>query len=494
MRFTMVLIEVRSGLPGFTGHYSEGVASITAVLRRAGHQVTLIHLTRPTSPEIVAERIAATSPDVIGYSTMTHTFGYLARIAPAVRRRLPGVPTILGGVHAILSPAESIAVEGIDLVCLGEGESLVLPLLDRVAMRASLADLEGAWVKEGGRVFRNPARPLITDLDSLPPPDRTVFDFGRLVSTREGVLYVFASRGCPYACPFCSNGALRAAAPNPGKYLRRKSVARTCDEIERAAPLFPGPIRGVYFQDEILGLDRRWLGELAEVYPARIGIPWNCNLRADNVTDHVADLLARAGCTSVSIGLESGVERLRRTVVGKDIGDEVFHRAFDRLAARGIAVHTFNMVGLPGERPEDALSTAFFNAEARVDRSMVSIFCPYPGTPLHAEVVASGLLGGPLPDTYQDETPLAQRTISARQVRFLHDFFGEIVALRRSRLGARIEAPLTRLVRRDGPELAALSAIKRAAKRTLSAPYLAVGRLLFNRQARVFRKTARPRS
>jgi len=491
MNVTMALLEIRSGLPGFTGYYAEGVASIAGLVRQAGHDFRLMHITRPMDPEEFGERVAASDPQLVCFSCMTHTFPYLKSFAQAVKKRLPNVPTLMGGVHAILSPEESIRVDGLDAVCQGEGESVIVDVLRRIEDGKSLSDVLGLYVKENGIIRKNPNAPMIEELDSLPMPDRSVFDFERLVSTKEGVLYVFCSRGCPYKCPFCSNEAIRDQFPNSNRYLRYKSVERVCDEIESSLKYFPQGLMGIYFQDEILTLKKSWFEHFAEVYPKRIGLPYNCNLRADNVKPRTAELLGKSGCNSVSIGLESGSERIRKAVVGKDIPDREFETAFELLHAQGIQVNTFNMIGLPGETPEEALRTAFFNATSKSDKTMVSIFCPYPGTPLHKEVVANGILSERMPDTYSEDTPLDQESISASQVRFIHDFFGLIVRLRRSKWpGKAIEKPLLKLVERDGFTIKALVRLKRIAKFLLSAPYMAFGRLFYNRQSEVFRKGA----
>jgi radical SAM superfamily enzyme YgiQ (UPF0313 family) len=489
MRMTMVLLEIRSKLPGFSGYYSEGVGSIAAQVKQAGHDFRLFHITRPTDPDKLARQLAVTRPDLVGFSCMTHTFSYLKAFVRAVKQVLPGVPTLMGGVHAILNPEESIQVDGLDAVCLGEGEAVMPAVMQRVEDRRPLDDVLGLWVKSGGRIIRNANAPLVEDLTALAPPDRSVFDFERLVSTRESVLYVFASRGCQYKCPFCSNEAIRDQFPNSKSYLRYKSVERVCEEIESARRYFPKGLLGIYFQDEILTMKKSWFVRFAEIYPRRIGVPFNCNLRADLISENTADLLKKSGCTSVSLGLESGVESIRGAVVGKPISDAECHRAFQRLRDRGIRTNTFNMVGLPGETPDDALDTAFFNAEAKIDKSMVSIFCPYPGTPLYKRALADGILSDNMPDTYSDDTPLVQSSISPSQVRFIHDYFGLIIRLVRARWpGGALKEPLRRLVRHDGWGLRALVAAKRMAKYLLTGPYLTLGRLFFNRQEKVFQE------
>lgn len=493
MKLVIVLLEIRSGFPGFSGHYAEGIASIAASVKAAGHTFELIHLTQPTPSDAVVARIAATGADLVGFSCMTNTAPYLELYAPALRRALPGLPIVAGGVHPTLQPEDCLAIDGIDGVCIGEGERVAVEALDRLQQGHGLHDIPGLWLEHDGEIERNTPCLAAGSLDELPPPDRGVFDFANLMTSREGVLYVHASRGCPYRCRFCCNAALRERWPRGGKYLRYKSVERLCDEIEAAVAHFPGTLHGIYFQDEILGLDKRWLAAFAEAYPKRIGVPFNCNLRADNVTPEVVDWLARAGCRSVSIGLESGSERIRTTVLGKTISDRQFETAFRQLDDAGIRVATFSMVGLPDETLDDALATVRMNADRRVDRRMISIFFPFPGTGLHADVVANGLLSSRRPDTYQETTPLDQASISRRQVEFIHDFFGPLVALAGQGRGGSMQRLVWALLRRDSRLLDVLVQLQRRLRRLAVPVYLATAGRLGSRQAKVFAsQPARP--
>jgi radical SAM superfamily enzyme YgiQ (UPF0313 family) len=488
MKLTLVLIEIRSGLPGFSGYYSEGLASIAATAKRSGHEVELIHLTRPEQPDQVARRLAAGNPDLIGFSCMTHTFPYLAPYASALRSIAPGIPVMVGGVHAILQPDQCIEVEGVDAVCLGEGEEVVVHALDRLQRGESIADLPGLWVKEdGGEVRRNRPAPLIEELDGLPMPDRSIFDFPDLLSTREGVLYIFASRGCPYSCRFCCNAALRARYPNGEKYLRYKNAPRLCNEIAVAIDMFPGKLRGIYFQDEILGLNKGWLAGFLEEYRARFDIPFNCNLRADLVTPELAGQLHAAGCRSVSLGIESGSETMRAVLLGKRISDNEILDAFEILDRAGLRINTFSMVGLPGESCEDVMETVRLNADPRVNRAMVSIFFPYAGTELHERCVADGILSERMPDTYQETTPLEQSTISRSQVEFLHDHFGLLVSLARRGYGdLLLSKAIVPMLRTDGTLLRLFTAANRRLRRVLVPLYVRLAGHLGSRQSRVF--------
>lgn len=490
MKITMVLVEIRSRFPGFSGHYSEGVASISAAVKNAGHDFELLHLTRVEDASSVSRSIEVTLPDLIGVSCTTNTFQYVPALADAVKKRMPSVPVILGGVHAILNPNECIAVNGVDAVCPGEGEGVVVDALDALSTGKSVSEVDGLWLSTAQAITRKPTRALIENLGSLPRPDRTIFDFSRLISAREGILYALASRGCPYPCRFCCNSAIREKFPNHGKYVRRKGVIDLCEELGSAIDRLTFKVRLIHFQDEIMGLDRAWLKEFAARFPEQVGIPFLCNMRADLITLDTARLLKEAGCQAVCVGLETGSEKLRTEILGKRISDEQFLQAIDILRTQGIRTHTFNMVGLPGETVTDAMNTIFLNADASVDKSMISIFYPYPNTDLYCSAERDGILSRRTPDTYQSETTLNQDTISPRQVRFIHDYFSILVSLtRRSVSSTAFRNWIVDYVNRDGVSLSILSMGKRFVMPALIIGYLTFGRHVFNRQARYNRAT-----
>ena len=485
MKITMVLVEIRSRFPGFSGHYSEGVASISAAVKSAGHDFELIHLTRLEGAGPVSRRVEATRPHLIGVSCTTNTFQYVPALADAFKKRMPSTPIILGGVHAILNPGECIAVNGVDAVCPGEGEGVVVDALDALSAGKGLSGVDGIWIDDGKAVTRKPTRPLLEDLGSLPDPDRTIFDFSRLLSAREGILYALASRGCPYPCRFCCNSAIREKFPNHGKYVRRKDVNQLCAELASAIGRLKFRVRLIHFQDEIMGLNRTWLKEFADRFPKLVGIPLLCNLRADLVTPDTAKLLREAGCRAVCLGLETGSVKLRTEVLGKRVSDEQFLHASEVLHSQGIHIHSFNMVGLPGETVADAIDTIFLNADANVDRSMISIFYPYPNTELYCSAERAGILSDRTPDTYQSETTLNQDTISPRQVRFLHDYFSLLVSVaRKTGASHSFKRRIVDYVNRNGVSLAVLSIGKRLVMPILIIGYLTFGRHLFNRVVR----------
>jgi len=483
----MVLAEIRSDFPGFSGFYSEGVATLASLIKARHHSFSLVHLTRPESPSIIAEKISATAPDVIGYSCMTHTFHYVRKYSESTRLILPHVPSIIGGVHAMLHPDECLDSPGIDAVCVGEGEIPIQIFLDRLEKKIAWKDITGIWTKVGENSIKNPCSPVITDLDMLPFPDRSIYSTSRLMTMRERVMYAYASRGCPFNCAFCCNEALRKTIPASTPSVRLKSVLRLCEEISTSDQCKEGNVLGIYFQDDIFPLSNKWLEEFSITYPEKIGIPFNCNLRADVVTEERIRLLRSAGCVSVSIGVETGVESLRTSLLNKNITNTQFESAFEILLQHGIRINTFSMVGLPGETIGDALETVRFNSYPVINKSLCSIFFPYYGTELYNRCRKEGLLTEKICDTYQQTTVLNQQSISPSQVEFIHDFFGVLIYLIR-RYGEKsiIMSMMYKWIINGDVSLSFMTRFFRLIRKLMIVPYLMAGKFIVNRQKKIF--------
>src|SRR5262249_34658507 len=147
---------------------------------------------------------------------------------------------IWGGIHAQTRPADCL--QHADAVCLGEGEHVLAELTDRVSLGEGFTDLQGCWVKApDGTIVRNPPRPLVPDIDVLPPADMTSdnkYFLGRNVwhdAARWDALAVsydiMAVRGCPFECTFCIHNFTRKAADGLGTYVRRRSVDHVMEEL-----------------------------------------------------------------------------------------------------------------------------------------------------------------------------------------------------------------------------------------------------------------------
>ena len=84
-------------------------------------------------------------------------------------------------------------------------------------------------------VEKNPTRPFIQDLDSLPLPDREMWQ--KWILDPISKPWIFLGRGCPFNCAHCSNHAQKKLAS--GKYVRFRSINNILEEIDDFSTNFP---------------------------------------------------------------------------------------------------------------------------------------------------------------------------------------------------------------------------------------------------------------
>jgi len=374
-----------------------GVGYLSAFLKARGHKVDLLHIIRPTGREELIERISGTGPDLVAFSATTMQFGKVGQIAGWVKSDL-GLPTVCGGVHPTIAPEDALSDPGIDYICVGEGEEAFGELCDALEAGGSGVGIMNIRGKVGGQVFTSEVRPLVEDLDSLPFPDRSIFDKANFASNQRARLTMMASRGCPFNCSYCCNHLQKTIYPNSAAYVRFRSPDNVVREIEEARRLDPG-IEQVRFDDDILTLNRKWFREFATLYAERVGLPFICNARVDLLNEEMVDLLARAGCSAIAMGVESGNTWLRKNVLLRNMDDDKIYDAFAMCHDRGIPTVSLNMVGFPHETLAMALDTVKMNARIEPGMAQITAVYPFPNTRLYQECLESGMLGEASADT-----------------------------------------------------------------------------------------------
>lgn len=144
----------------------------------------------------------------------------------------------------------------------------------------------------------------------------------------------------------------------------------------------------LFIDDDTLLKNPTWVHDFCVQYGQRVNRPFFCNARPESIKDDLARLLKRAGCKAIGIGIESGSERIRRDVLRRPMSDDVIIRAFRSAHEAGLQTWSFNMVGLPGETEEDLQQTISLNETVTTDFVRVSVFTPYPGTPIVSGIEA----------------------------------------------------------------------------------------------------------
>ena len=351
-----------------------GIISISSVLKAGGHQTDLII---EGSPDKLLRFVKNTRPDIIAFSCTTGMHKWVVRVAGKIKSEI-SVPVIVGGPHPTFFP-QMIEEPSIDFICCGEGEYPMLDLANVLSEGDDYTSIPNLWVKKAGMIFRNEIRPLLPDLDSLPPADRNLY-YKYPFFRRNPTKFFISGRGCPYKCSYCCNHIYQKMYKDKGRYIRQQSVERVIAEIGQIRDSFG--IKTVWFHDDIFVLNQGWIKEFCEQYKNKINLPFNCSIRPNLVTEELVAMLKKAGCYNVTMGVESGNDYLRNEILKRGMTSEEIIRAGDIIKKYGIRLRTFNMLGIPGETIESALETIRLNIRISPEHPWCSVYQPYPGTAL----------------------------------------------------------------------------------------------------------------
>ncbi|BDU73585.1 B12-binding domain-containing radical SAM protein [Mesoterricola silvestris] len=393
----MFVMAPGGDLPAFSEHL--GAAYLRAVLRGAGIGAgQYLPPAPPTLPDF-ATLLRAQRPAIVGF-TVYETNLYLSRIlARIVREVLPETAVLVGGPNATFSPEETLELLGADGVVRGAGETLIVPLAERILARGRtglaerLADLPNLVLASPGGPRATAITQLssfpegLASLDDLPSP----YQLGLVASPRLGYL---TARGCDQHCTFCSFAAVS------GHRIAFHSVERVLDDLEALAARFGGGARPprVQLYDDAFTIRPGRARRICEgILDRGLRLELTAMTRADRVDADLLRLMRRAGFTGLCFGLESGSPRVLRAI-GKVRAPETRvdpelarERGFlDSVraavaAAReaGMDVETSVIRGLPGETAEDWRATTEFVGSLGLEACADNILSLMPGTPLH---------------------------------------------------------------------------------------------------------------
>jgi anaerobic magnesium-protoporphyrin IX monomethyl ester cyclase len=395
-----------------------GIAYLTGLLKSRGHQVELFDMTWGFDRPALEDMLEHYRPQWVGVSTRSTDFEYGILAAQAVKECIE-VPVAFGGAHPTVDPEGALARDCVDMVCIGEGEQATLELVQRMEAGQDFFEVEGFWFKNKGQILRNPVRSLIQDLDSLPYPDRGLFD-ARHLTTYAGMIFI-SGRGCPYQCSYCINHRLMELYKGKGKFVRFRSIDNVINEIKEARQKYH--FDSIYFGDEVFTLNRERTKAFCQTYAAEVGIPFGIMTRADLFDGEVAQVLKSAGCQSIGIGIEAGNDMMRNQVLKKREDREIIVSAFHNARAAGLKTYSFNMVGIPGETRETIMETVEINREAKSDVVQVTIFAPFKGTVLRDICEQEGYLREEPVRDYYTRTFLELPTLRPAVLESYHKLF-----------------------------------------------------------------------
>lgn len=368
-----------------------GISYVSSAMREAGQKTRLVVPRRCHIEKDTDRVIREFSPDIICFTAVSTEHLFVEKVAHYLREKAPEAYMIIGGPHASLQPDEVIKGP-FDALCIGEGERPMVELASILQEGKQPRGIQNLWIKRDNSIEKNDTREFIENLDNLPFPDREMWNPWVEHDTQHTILL---GRGCPYNCTYCCNHMLRKLAK--GRYVRFRSPSDVMEEIRDVSENFPD-ISEIFFEVETITANQKWAFEfcamLEEFNTSRdnpIGFGTNVRVLRNKSLKELFEAFSRAGFKYINIGIESGSERIRAEVLKRIYSNEDLIRTCDEAHESGLWINAYNMIGLPGETPDDFKMTLRVNRRCLPEGNYLSIFFPYPGTELHRLCVERGL-------------------------------------------------------------------------------------------------------
>jgi len=405
-----------------------GVRYLHAFLKSKGYEPNLIffkhsyfnNATAPTEEELeqLIGVLKQSETNLVGISVSCSAYLETAKvITKAIKERL-NIPVLWGGVHPTVDPQGCI--QHADMLCLGEGEYPLLELLQALSNNDNPLNIKNLWFNVAGAITRNPLRPLIQDLDSLPLPDYTndnkyyisqnKLHKGDPIHMDCWDYFIQGTRGCPYSCTYCSNSLFKESYKNHGNYVRQRSVEHVINELIQAKIILKG-LKMITFFDEVFGVNKKWIEEFCYQYKKKINIPFTCYLHPLAVKEDIVIMLKNAGVSLIGIGIQSGCERVRRHIFKRPESNKQIIGAAAILQKHGIQFVLDLILDNPFETQDDKNET--LNLLLHIPRpfklSLYSLIY-FPGTRLTEMALKQGLI------TQDDIEDRRQRVLSQFRV------------------------------------------------------------------------------
>ena len=322
-------------------------------------------------------KIKNITADVVGVSTTMSQLSQAMMIPHMVKGK--NTKFIIGGPGVVNLPSSRLYESGYSVICYGEGERTIVELVHVLENGLLLEDIKGISYLNKGKEVKTPPRELIKDLDEIPFPARDLLDMEKYISTWKKNMGIrlaslISSRGCPFSCRFCDKTTF-------GGIIRYSSPSRMIEEMKLLYDRYGAEL--VYFEDDLFTLNRKRVLEFCSLKEKELpGKMWGALSRVDTIDKEMLLRMKHAGCTHLSIGVESGSQKILN-LLGKGITIEQIENVLQWVKDIGIKAELFLIIGVPGETQDDIEMTKRIIAKSVPNFVYVSYLTPIPGTEIY---------------------------------------------------------------------------------------------------------------
>lgn len=391
-----------------------GLKSLHNQLLCSGYNSQLLFCPANTAPPMsskaantVRSLVDEISPLFIGISLMSIEFERAVHMTHVLKQHDASIPIIWGGIHPTIAPESCL--DHADFVCIGEGELCILDFAGAIARGESPDGIGSLCFLENGQVIQNPLHPLMSDLGTLPASEhvprnsyvlhnetimplniRTFRKYARYSGTTYSII---SSRGCPFSCTYCCNNAL--AKIYGSRKIRFRQIPEVIDELREAVTQYPF-IEYINFQDDcFLARPDEQIERFCHLYELEVKRPFIARSIPTFITEAKIAELKSAGLAWISLGLQSGSDRVCREVYKRRSGKQDFLRAARAIKQDDLAAFYDVILDNPFETSDDVMETVATLIETpKPFYTQFFSLSLYPGSTLWERALDEGLIRG----------------------------------------------------------------------------------------------------
>jgi len=339
------------------------------------------------------KKLISLQPNVAAVSSLSTCNTYtVVRTFETVKRAVPNVVTITGGQHFTALAEPSLReYPMIDVIVRGEGEETIVDFINAMEKGSNYSEIMGLSYRHGDKIFSNPPRPLIQNLDYLPMPDYKFVENNmsqyhfKLMAGKKRYMIVEGSRGCDHNCNFCTQCAFW------GHRWRSKSGKRIAEEMEHLHNEFDTEF--IWLTDDNFTFNTRSMDLISELKEKRLGeeLFWFVQMRVDDIAKNpeAVSEMSRAGNQWVLLGVESG-DPETLALWRKGTKPEQAKNAIRLLDENNIFSQATMIIGNRKDTHESIEKLRQYINTLNPGLAIFMVLTPYPGTELYEEASRNG--------------------------------------------------------------------------------------------------------
>ena len=340
------------------------------------------------------EKVLEYKPDLLLFTIVEDPFPKAIRLLDAVQHLK--IPHILGGIFPTAAPDKCFEYPSVNLVGLGEGETIISEVAKAVKEGLPLNNIPGTWFRdENGEILKTAQPPLVDINKDI--ADFSLFDEKRFYRPMGGRIFktipVETYRGCPYLCTYCNSPSQLSFSKDNGlgNFLRRKSMENLRTELRGLVDRYD-PDFFLFVDDSFLARPPKEIFKFCDMYE-EFKVPFWFNTRPETCDAEKLQRLKEVGVYRMAFGLECGNEHYRTRILKRNGPNSSIIRWFDTIADSGIPFNINLIIGFPGETRQLIMETIELAREIKgYDTLTASVFTPYHGTELREVAVKNGWL------------------------------------------------------------------------------------------------------